>query len=469
MVYFYPELELRDAAASRKEGVEKELPFFAVLANVLGGAGLSLYAVLESGVGKGTFRHIEAEALLVKRDVTIFGSNPVDALEALAASHPSRKFADFIFGYTSKVRSGGDVPAYLVGESGILLGELEGAWGKYAARVGTVGSLMVTIFGVVPLLLLVVGFFSQGAAVFSLGAFSLIIVPFMTFALVVLAGRLQPMQDEPLRGKWVLAAAASAPGILVGLLLGAPWISAAASLFTFSLLYGLSVRAQRREAGDEETSLRRLLEDLMEFKRMDYDLDRSLVALSARSKYGKVLDALLNRTAAQLQSGVPLNEVEVQARTKIGRVVFFVLGEMAYSGGGTVDTVFQLSHYAGKMIEMKRASRSEVKPYLLLSYITPLLLVFGVAFVGGVLSSLRGGLVETGATGWTGLQFATPHPALFQMANLLIVMSAAGLGMVGAKISDLTVRNTLRASTNLAIAVVATLSVPLLNLSAFLH
>ncbi|HMD79108.1 MAG TPA: type II secretion system F family protein, partial [Nitrososphaerales archaeon] len=205
IIYHYPDLLLRDAASSRKESVERELPFFAVLVNVLGGAGLSLYSILLSGVGRGTFPAMEREALRVKRDVEVFGVNPLDALESLATNHPSRKFADLLLGYCSKVRSGGDVGSYLAGESGELLRELEGAWGRYASRVGTVGTLMVTVFGVVPLLLLVVGFFSPAFAVEGLGFFALLAVPFLTMALILMTGRMQPTTDDPLRGRSALA------------------------------------------------------------------------------------------------------------------------------------------------------------------------------------------------------------------------------------------------------------------------
>ena len=467
--YLYPELALKDAAASRKERVEKELPFFAVLANVLGGAGLPLYSIMESGVGRGMFVAMEREAVKVKRDVDVFGAHPLDALESLAANHPSQKFADFVLGYCSKVRSGGDVAGYLSGESGELLRELEGSWARYASRVGTVGTLMVTVFGVVPLLLLVVGFFAPAFAVEGLMIFALLAVPSLTMALIVMTGRMQPLGDETLRGRWPLAAGAAAPAAVVGLLTGQVWLTAALPVFLFCLLYGLSVRGRRREMGEEESALPKFLKDLMEFKRLEYDLGRSLVTISDQIRYGYVLDGVLERLSAKLRSGVSLEEAEAGAKTALGKIVFFVLGQMAFSGGGTVDTMFQLTHYTTRVIQMKEDSRSEVKPYLLLSYVTPLLLVFGVAFVGGVLSNIGANMRSTGSVGGFALAGYALRPELFQAANLLIVVSAAALGIVGAKMADLTARNTLRASTNLAIAMAATVVVPLLNIPALLH
>ena len=467
--YFYPGLALKDSAASRKEGVEKELPFFAVLVNVLGGAGLSLYSIMESEVGRGTFVAIEKEALRIKRDVEVFGSNPLDALEAMAANHPSRKFADLLLGYCSKVRSGGDVPGYLSGESGDLLRDLEGAWARYASRVGTVGTLMVTVFGVVPLLLLVVGFFSPAFAVEGLGIFALLAVPLLTAALIVMTGRMQPAGDDALRGKFWWAAAAAAPALVPGLLIGQVWIIAALPIFSFCSVYGLSVRKRRQEMRSEELALPKFLKDLMEFKRLEYDLGRALVTISAQFHYGPVFDSMLQGLARKLKSGVSLEDAKPEAKTGLGKIVFFVLGQMAYSGGGSVDTMFQLTHYTTRVIQMKEDSRMEVRPYLLLSYFTPLLLVFGVAFVGAVLSDFGNNLSANGPVGGFAFAGYALRPELFQAADLLIVVSAAALGIVGAKMADLTARNTLRASTNMAIAVAATVAVPLLNISTLLR
>jgi len=137
---------------------------------------------------------------------------------------------------------------------------------------------------------------------------------------------------------------------------------------------------------------------------------------------------------------------------------------MSRSGGGTVDTAYQLSHYTERMVEMKRSARAEVKPYLVLSYVSPVLLAFGVTFVSQVLLSFNNPLhpASLGPV-VTGVQPRQVSPQLGQVSDFLIVSSAAALGLIGAKISDLTVRNTLRASTNVGLAVTAVVVMTLLG------
>lgn len=449
-----PELRMRGQVAQRREGAERELLFFAILASVLGSAGVPLYAVLKDLAGSDAFEWIGREAKLARRDVEVLGMNANEALERLAGSHPSKRFGDFLLGYTSKARSGGDVSFYLVGEGGSLLRGLQEGWTRYGARVGIIGSMMITAFGVVPLLLMVIGIFSPGVSVFGLAVFTGLGVPALTVALIHMAGMMQPVRGEAIRGRAGMAALLALPGVLVGVLTGLAWAGAAAALFAFFVLYGISVRRRLSETKGVDEGVARFLQDLLEYKRQEYDLTRAVLAIESSTRYNQHFDRLLAKVAAHLRAGVPLDEIRVDWRNRLGRMTFLLLGEMSRSGGGTVDTVYQMSSFAGNLAEMRKNARAEMKPYVALSYVSPLLLAFGVTFVEGVLSSFGArGTPGISPLHMNGIQLGSVPPGLSQMSDLLIVVSAASLGMIGAKISDLTVRNTLMASLNVALAV----------------
>ncbi len=464
-VYFWPDLRLRDAASQRREGVEKELPLFSVLVNILGGAGVPLYPVLESVTGTGIFESIEREALAVRRDVKILGMNPNDALERLASRHPSRKFSEFINGYTSKVRSGGDVPAYLSSESGSFLREVEETWRRYTEKVGIVGTIMITLFGVIPLLLLVVGAFSLGYSSLGLLVYVGLGIPLFTVMTIALAGRMQPAGEGPLSGKALPSLALSVPAALVGVETGEAWAGAAAAMLVFFVAYGVSVRARLASMREVEEALPAFTKDMMEYKRQDYDLGKALLNASASNRYGPALDAVLARIAAGVRAGVPLDELKPVTDSRLTRMVFFLIGQMSRSGGGSVETMFQISSYAGRAVEMKRAARAEMRPYVVLSYASPLMLAFAVAFVGGILRAFA----RSASSGLTtlhigGLQAGAASPLLGQASSLLIVVTAGALGLVGTKMTDFTVKNTLKPSLNVAVAVAAIEVLALLNL-----
>jgi archaeal flagellar protein FlaJ len=466
--YMYPEMHLRDKKGERKEGVERELPFFSILVNVLGSAGVPLYSIFKDVATTKIFSYMKREALLIRRDVTVFGMDPTESFERLASYHPSRKFSTFLYGYTSKVRSGGDIPAYLQGESGSLLRELEESWSRYANRSGIIGSMMVTFFGVIPLLLLIVGFFSSAFSVVGLMVFTAVGMPLLTILLVFVAGRMQPVGEEPLVGSGKRALLLSAPGMVLGFVTGQLWLSFASPLFIFLVVYGFSVREQRNEMKEIDEALPEFMKDVMEFKRQEYDLTRSLLTIAAHNRYNATFDRLLAQIAGQLKTGTPLSEVTADARTRLARMTFFILGQMSLSGGGTVDTVYQLSVYTGKVVEMKQNTQAEMRPYVILSYVTPILLVFGVTFVSGILVGL-GNAFTSGAQAAKIQITGVFHPELLQVADILIAGSAAALGVVGAKMSDFTVRNTLRASVNVVIAITATYAATALNVGSLIH
>ncbi|MDG6986051.1 MAG: type II secretion system F family protein [Nitrososphaerota archaeon] len=453
VLFFLPEVKLRDEVAARQEGVERELPFFSVLVGVLGGAGVPLYTVLTDMAGSEVFPSLRKEAALVKRDVGIFGMNPNESFERIAANHPSKRFSGFLLGYTSKARSGGDVPAYLSAESGTFLRELEDSWIRYVARVGIVGSMMVTVFGVVPLLLMVVGVFSPGFSVFGLAAFTGVGVPLFTLALLYMTSRMQPAGEVPPRGRAPRALALALPGAAAGVLLGQAWAAAAGSLFAFFVVYGVSIRGQLAETRAMDEGVSRFLRDMLEYKRQDYDLARATIAIEAQGGYDPRFGRVLAKIATRLKAGVPLDEVKFEGRSRVGKLAFLLLGEMSRSGGGTVDTMFQVSNFADRMIQMRKNAAAEMKPYLVLSYISPLLLAFGVAFVSGVLDTLRQARPAFEGVHLAGLQVGAVPPGLTEISELLIVVSAASLGLIGAKITDFTVKNTVRAAVNVALAV----------------
>jgi len=68
----YPKLKLRSAVGDRKRSLEDEVPFFAVYASILQSVGISLYNSLLSTIGRGVYKQVEKDALMVKRNVEFF-------------------------------------------------------------------------------------------------------------------------------------------------------------------------------------------------------------------------------------------------------------------------------------------------------------------------------------------------------------------------------------------------------------
>lgn len=470
LFYIYPEMKLRDEINQRKEGVAKELSLFLILVTVLGSAGMSLYDIFTGIIDTMIFAAIRKEALLIKRDVTVFGMNPNESFERLASYHPMKKFSSFLYGYTAKVRSGGDIPTYLMGESSSILRELEERWARYVSQVGIIGSMMLTVFGIIPFLLLILGVFSPSGSIIGLTSYIVIGIPVFTILLVFMAGRMQPMGEEPIMGAPKKSLLLSLPGLGIGLLTGELWLGIASMFFLFFTIYGYSVMKQRREINEIDEALPEFMKDVIEFKRQEYDLNRAIIQIATHNRYTPFFDRILSRMATQLKMGTPLDEVTVDPRTRLGRMTFFVLGKMIRSGGGTVDTVYQITSYITKVIEMKKSTLAEMRPYIILSYSFPVLLALGVALIRGILTTFST-RIQPGLSviHLSTISIGALPPQLSQISNIMIVVSAAALGIIGAKITDFTVKNTLKASVNIFIAIITIYTLSAINLASLFH
>ena len=99
--------------AERRRGVESELPFFATYLATMARGGVPVEKVIEKAAELKIFKAIRREAQRIKRDVELFGLDPLTAMTNLAVNHPSRRFRDLLLGYVMTIRTGGDIVHYL--------------------------------------------------------------------------------------------------------------------------------------------------------------------------------------------------------------------------------------------------------------------------------------------------------------------------------------------------------------------
>ncbi len=470
--YLFYNIKLRDAASARASGAEKELPFFSVLAEVLTGAGTPLYDVFQKVASESVFPHIAREGSILRKYVDVLGMNSLEALERLAVVHPSGRFSSFLTGYTSKMRSGGALGEYFSGESGDLLRRLESDWARYGEMAGGLGSMMLTLLVILPILILITSLFTSSASLTYLSGFTFIVVPLFTMVMIVTVSRMQPSGQDSVHGNPRTALALSLLGALPSVLLSQVWIGLAAGLFIFSTFYGLSVLAQRTEAREADEAVPRFLGDLMEYKRQEYDIPKAVIAVAKENRYNGTFNSILARAAAHLQKGSPLDEARIETGSRLAKMTFMVLGEMSLYGGGSVDTLNQLSTYVSKVAEARGKASVEMKPYIFLAYASPLLLAFGIDFTRSIVFSFSSHLSSSLSNlpvSSNLLKVGYVPPGLTDLSNILIVVASAALGVISAKIVDFTVKNTLRVTVNVALAIIATFVLSQVNLLEFLH
>lgn len=451
-----PYLKLKGRAGDRKRGIEDELPFFCTYASVMQSVGLSLYNSFENIAYRNVFRNLEKEALMIQRNVLFFFKNQVEALEQAGRVHPNEKFRGLLLGYTSEWRSGGDTVHYLDAKSKELLNDMRFRWQRYTAMVSDIGEVMVSLFFIMPVLILTTAFVFPLQTTVITGAVVAVLIPLLTAVVFMMISNMQPKTYDLIEGKTPLIIIAAIASFAIAYFLShsTVWIALATSIISTSVFYGAWVVAQRREIGLVEKALPQFLRDITEYKKMGYDINKSVFRISEENSYNTTFDALLKNTVKQMRMGLRLSDTEIKVRSWLGRLTFFLLGEIVNSGGGTASALETLTNFVSNVNQIKKEAKSTMHLYEVLTYLTPIGLAFTVALMVSLMTAFSSTVASASEVGIL-KQITSVPDELIQTTNMMIVAASASMAFVAGKAIDLTSKNTLRIAVTVAVAVIS--------------
>jgi len=448
----YPKLKLRSAVGDRRRGLEDEAPFFTVYASILQSVGISLYNSLLSTIGRAVFRQVEKDALMCKRNVEFFFKSPAEALEELGRIHPNEKMKTLLLGYTSEWRSGGDMASYLESKADDYLNDMSFRWRSYAERASDIGEMVISLLFVFPMMILMSAFIFPGQALTMTSLVLSLVIPFLTVTVFGAVNAVQPKTYNIISGNLKISLAVGAASFTSAFLLKTPaWLCVATGLASSSAIYGATVLLQMMEIGMLEKALPQFLRDVTEYKKMGYDISRAIIKIAEENVYNTSFDSLLKVVARQLDLGVRMAEVEVSTRSWLTRMSFFLLAEVAESGGGTAKCLETLTNFVNHVVRVKRETRASMRLYQFLSVFTPIGLSFVTALMFTLLTAFSATLapgVEAGILG----EIAQVPQQLMDMCYILVVTASTCVALLSTKAVDLTAKNTLWITVNLALA-----------------
>ena len=100
--------------SSRSYALENELPFMVGYMEVLAGGGVSPVSTLRRiAVMDKLLPASSKEAKLILVDTDVFGMDPISALEKAADNSPKKTYSEFLYGYTTVLKTGGDAQTYV--------------------------------------------------------------------------------------------------------------------------------------------------------------------------------------------------------------------------------------------------------------------------------------------------------------------------------------------------------------------
>jgi len=404
----YPSL----LATLRRSGVESELPFFmAYLATMVRG-GYSVEKVIERVAELRVFKTIRTEARRVVTLIRMFGEDPVTALEKVAVHHPSTRFRDVILGYTTTLKSGGDVLHYLEVRTRELF---ESRASEVRALLGRLASLLEVyiVFGVVVSVTLFV-FFAVSAALSAAQAlraptepaelrvdvtapalYNFVGLPAIAFAIVLAMHLNQPRNPVSYWAVygtllvWVPVAIGASAIVLVAtggldLLSGSVSIEGVRSAI-YTALTGLLVaslppavkyvRIERRQRGLVR-AVADMLRDIGEIRKTGLSPEKCIILVSSRSYRG--LTPVVERAATALTVGMSLEEALREALRGLREwfvvVSFRFLADSITVGGGSPEVIDTLARYTQMLSELEEVTRRRMRAQVFAPYFGAIML-----------------------------------------------------------------------------------------------
>jgi flagellar protein FlaJ len=138
-----------------KRQLEEELPFTTGYMAILTSAGVSPENVFKSIAGLPVPLAMSSQAKDVVRDVNLFGSDVISALQEASKRTPSEHYRELVEGFISTIHSGGNLSSYLRGRSAQYMKLKRIRLKKYSDMLSMLAEFYVAILLTGPLMMVI--------------------------------------------------------------------------------------------------------------------------------------------------------------------------------------------------------------------------------------------------------------------------------------------------------------------------
>ncbi len=457
-------------SSGRSKHIDHELPFIAVYLSTMVRGGVSPLVALERLAKMKWFPAMRKEISRILRDVNLFGLDPLTAIDKNAANHPNRPYRDFMEGYVSTVRTGGDVLHYLESKTENIFENRVSSIKLLAERVAMVTEIFIIISVVLALSFYI--FFSISALlpVGSIGSitqftfFAFVLLPGFSVITIYLVHTLQPktMIKFNMPYKVFLLSIPFAIGVYFGVAtisnysISGQLFAQALALLTLSIPGAIAYSRDVRGLGGVEDSLASFLRDLTEVRKTGLSPEKCIV-LAAKRDYGP-LNKTIKLIVSQITWGTPLrktfDEVAKKVRDWFTLVVLNFLIDVIDVGGGGATTMEALARFSRFLVDIEKDLKQKVRPYMIMPYFGAIMIAASTLLtINLTLSTL-----SISAANPTAAPSIDVHQIILLFSSSLLVNSWF-MGIVAGKIGDSRIAGGFKHSVILTILVYVAIAV----------
>lgn len=385
MAFFISLNSAKISQSSRSSALENELPFMVGYMEVLAGGGVSPVSTLRRIARMDKLLPAASkEAKLVLVDTDVFGVDPITALEKAANHSPNKTFSEFLFGYTTVLKTGGDAQAYVNSK----LKEIMDGRGEKIKRtsdtIGTMAEAYITVTAVLGISLFtlyqvqaIVSHSNSGIT--SLLLFAFVLVPIISTLFVWLLdglGTKQPYTDYRPYKIFALFLPVGAAIYFIPVPVSLILKAGVGLLMTVAIPSMYAVRYSRERAGLEK-KLPDFIRDVAESRKIGLSPEASIEGLGSKG-YGR-LSKPIERMGAQLSWGLNLTKVVStfieNVNSWLTKVVGALMLEVVDVGGGTVRSFSEMADFTRRVNDLESEKRSTLRPYIFVTYMAGIMIV----------------------------------------------------------------------------------------------
>ncbi len=375
----------RISQGSRSAALDSELPFMIGFIVVLAGGGVSpIASIRRIAKMSDIFPASAKEAKRILLDIDVFGLDPISAFEKAAKFNPNRVFAEFLYGYTTVIKTGGDLSSYLNNKLKDIYEVRAQKVKRSSDTVATLAEGYVTITSVLGITLFTLFqaqsiVSSNSGGIQGVEVFGLIGVPALSFLFIYMLDNVQakfPFVDyKPYKAFFY-----SIPIGVVFFFVPLPlplFVHTSISLMLIVVYPSVVATRAGRERKALESALPDFIRDISEGRKIGLSPEASVQGLADKN-YG-MLSKHVKKMSSQLSWGVSLLQVISTfisgVKSWVTREAGMLLMEVVDVGGGTVKSFSDMADFTRKINDLEAEKRSTLRPYLFIMYFSSIMVV----------------------------------------------------------------------------------------------
>jgi flagellar protein FlaJ len=416
-------------ASDRKSGVENELPFFMAYASTMAKGGVSLEKIIERVSTLKVFKAMKEECLRVMTYVKLFGYDPISALERVSILHPSTKFRDLMLGYTTTLRSGGDVTHYMEIRTQELFNARMNEIKSMTERLASFLELYI-VLGVIMSITVFV-FFSVSGTLSAVSAgrttgtlsvdvtmpslYNFLVLPMLGLVVLAMIQVSQPKTPVKIMEPYITLITlipisvvsffvtlfiTNGSGVLRGVLglheVQSVIISLTVALLILTIPPWLVHRSVLKGHKGLVKATADYLREMSEIRKTGLSPEKCIVQLS--TKDFRNLTPIVSKAGAAVSLGLSLEEALRRVLRGVREwfviAIFRFLTDSIVVGGGAPDIIDALARFTQSLSELEEELRRRLKAYVVLPYFGAIMLASSPIIIVNMLITAAGAPAE---------------------------------------------------------------------------